>query len=787
MTRNNRSAKPKPGKTTLVRALICAMAVILFVFFFIPAAKLLDADMTSDQPAASRAVEMSSGEVFRQQIANPPTPILKSIGIAFGTYSRANHGTLKVKLYEDDAQIASWTTNLSHLKDNQRAEFELDAPYTMKPDSAYAITACALYRGNNGVAIWTDENGDQSYSVDGVPQSQGTICYTVTCAQGIARTNKIILIGAVFSVVALLMIFIIQARWDALCRLGGRIKSKCAPLLRPGLARVTVLDWIVFALLAGFCFFTMQQSDLLHTGASSFALLRGHILDFYEYNAKYLTGNSYMLTTYIVFALWNIPLAALGLMGPPSMVQSYGVMLWFKLLPTVLFALCGILFYQICKKYEDKSGVSAKWATFIFMLTPTAFYSQFMFGQYDSLTTVTMLLALKVLLDDKKHSLTWFSVLFGIATTFKYHALLFFVPILLYKEKRLPVLIKSAFFYILPIALVNLPYRHSASFSSGVEGFFALQYFFAPAINYFTEGVWKNYLVPILWVITCVYAYGTATAKDPFDQLREMAYMTGLVTWIAFGVVFWHPQWLMIATPFLALSIVVSRRRDVLCLLDIAFIFFFMCFIEAFPYWPRMTHDLFQLGIFADQLTARAAFSQIDNLSQFFPIKDCNLAFTAISCLLLARALLLRPKWAPERNLCTPVAEGIWFRLRGYVGIGILVLPMIFCLVYELSAPTFSASINVDEAKGQVRIEATSSGGFDELSAVVWSEEDGQDDIASHSFEDVGDSKWECDFSLDDHKGYGNYAVHYYCYKNQKPRLLTTAAFTLEPPAEAGD
>ena len=89
--------------------------------------------------------------------------------------------------------------------------------------------------------------------------------------------------------------------------------------------RINKLDWCIFVLLASVCFFTMQQGDILHTGGSSFSLLKGHVLDFYEYTAQYLGGNAYMITSYILFAIWNIPIAFLGLVDTPTMSVPYGV------------------------------------------------------------------------------------------------------------------------------------------------------------------------------------------------------------------------------------------------------------------------------------------------------------------------------------------------------------------------------------------------------------------------------------------------------------------------------
>ena len=776
MSQRTHSAVKNTGRDRKIRILIIAAAVILFVFFIRPAIMLRAGEKDTPDPTRSAPFVLGRGNVYRQEIVSPPQAFLTALNVCFGTYSRTNNGVIRVRLYEDDAEIASWSMPANELADNAYQRFELEAPWTVKPDSAYAFTVSEQYKGRNAVALWTSGSDPEGYTIDGEPRD-GRICFTTSYRLFNPRTTELT-IAAVIAMAALaLAAILIYSHRSGLSRGVGTLAERCADVFRPRSDRITPVDWIIFGAITVFCFLTMQHSDILHTGSSSFALLRGHILDFYEYNAKYLGGNSYMISTYIIFALWNIPLAILGRMGPPSMEQSFGVLMWFKLLPTTLFVISGILFYKICRKFEDRTGVSAKWGTFLFLLTPTAFYSQFMFGQYDSLTVVFLLLAIKVLLDEKENSLTWFSVLFGIATTFKYHALLFFVPILVYREKRIPKLIKYAICYGIPVLLVNILYLHSPAFTSGVEGFHAINYIFSPSIPYLYGGNFVTYLVPVLWVILCVYAYSRATASDAYDRLRDMAYLTNLVVWLAFGVIFWHPQWLMIATPFLALSIVVCKRRSVICMLDALFMFAFISFVEFMVFWPNMTLGFYDLGILKDAIAGHSALAHFNSLGRFCLVKDYNLAYTIMSCVLMARALLVRPEWDAAPNLSTPAADARWFRLRSFVGICAMVVPMAIILVSMLHAPKFIANTDVSLTRGSVSIEVETDGDFKDFSAAVWSEKNGTDDIIWYPLTQSEDSLWTCEVDLANYSDTGNYIVEYYSFPEGEAKPLTRSGF----------
>lgn len=69
----------------------------------------------------------------------------------------------------------------------------------------------------------------------------------------------------------------------------------------------SVIDWVILGLLVSVCFVCYQHPDIWHTGGSSIAYLNGHILDFYDYNLQKVGGNAYLPTTYLIFAIWNIP------------------------------------------------------------------------------------------------------------------------------------------------------------------------------------------------------------------------------------------------------------------------------------------------------------------------------------------------------------------------------------------------------------------------------------------------------------------------------------------------
>ena len=502
----------------------------------------------------------------------------------------------------------------------------------------------------------------------------------------------------------------------------------------------------------------MQQNDIAYTGGSSFALIRGHILDFYEYSAQYLGENNYLnylIPTYIIFALWNIPLALVGLVYPPTLPVPYGVLMWYKALPTLFFVLSSFLFRNIIEQVQKDSENSdnSNWDIFLFLTTPTAFFSQMIFGQYDIFTVFFMLLAIQKYFGSSRKDFFFFSLFFGLATTFKYLALLFYLPLLLYREKRFRELLKSLILYFIPITLAILPYIGSNAFINGVFGFGVVSYIFIPIIP---EYIGKLYLVPFLWSIICVYAYSKKSAIGVKKQCQDIAFLGNLGVWIAFGISFWHPQWLMIATPFLVLSLIQSEQKSLICLLDLLSMLCFSIFVVNT--WPdHVDQNLFSLGLFRSWISPRL-FGML-KMRNIYPHIDRDLVYTGFSALLMARTILSYPdlkETVPFSDLSTHT----WYRLRGYVGISIFVIPMIICLISAIHAPLIYFNTSVSE--NSIKISYLTSADCDEVQFAVWSEEEGQDDLQWYPAEQQDDTSWKYDVDLKKHGSIGNYYIHVY-------------------------
>lgn len=433
-------------------------------------------------------------------------------------------------------------------------------------------------------------------------------------------------------------------------------------------------DYILWGILAVACFFVFNQGDILITAAGSFGYLNGHILDFYNYNADTIGTAAYLPSTYIVYAIWNIPIRLFSIVTEPTFDVPIYVMFWYKLLPVAVYFLSGYLIFKICKlnQLDDKKS---KIAMFIFLSCPMAFYSQFMFGQYDIFTVFFMLLGYYYYLknDNKK-----FVLYFGLAVTFKYFALLFFVPLLLLKQKNIFKIIVNLIGVLMFAALETLIYIPTSGFSSGVLSFGAVSYIFKAAID---TGFYKISLVVFVWVLICLYAY----LKETEEIYAYSLYCLNFVVFAAFGLAFWHPQWLLLAIPFMTLGTVINKRSDLLLFLDLFFMVIFSVYVVN--RWPdALDQNLFNLGIL--KTLPKEPLGTKLNMRTLYIIKDVDLLASFMSSCLCALAILKHPKYTWKNPGDVKIDKQTWYiRARYLLGTLFFVIPATICFIVALKPP----------------------------------------------------------------------------------------------------
>ena len=439
-------------------------------------------------------------------------------------------------------------------------------------------------------------------------------------------------------------------------------------------------DWALFFLLALVCHLLFQEPDIRHTGSAGIAYLNGHILDFYSYNAARIGGCAYMPTTYVLFAIWDIPLRLFGAVTEPTMDVGFWVTFWYTLLPIGLYMGTAYLIFKLARLVGFSVG-KARISSYAFATAPIGFYSQFIFGQYDSITMFFVMLGVYYYF--KKDTIR-FILFFGIAVTCKYFALLIFLPMLLLREKKIWRLIVQAVGVMLPFLVEFLIYHSDRAMRSSVGGFGAVSYIFAVSLD---TGYFRISLVPLLWAGLCAWAFFTH-AKDDTEEYKWFLYFEGICCFLCFGLSMWHPQWLLLAVPFLVMGTMMHRRSDIFWLLDLVLMLFFVTFVVNF--WTlELDQFLMKDGILGGVIGGRldVGLTMQKIFSKIYNTLDMGLCYTVVSAVLLVSALFKHPKYmlaSPAEE--TPDHTGL-LRLRFVGGVAIFLIPAMLCLVSILKSP----------------------------------------------------------------------------------------------------
>ncbi|HNT23519.1 MAG TPA: glycosyltransferase 87 family protein [Anaerolineales bacterium] len=362
-------------------------------------------------------------------------------------------------------------------------------------------------------------------------------------------------------------------------------------------ARKTPVFWhrlpiVLGALFFAVAFFSLNHGDLPVTCAVSDGILHGHLFDLYDYAIDYLDPAqiAYFPSTYTLFAIWNIPLMLLNGNTPyfspeNNSIWGFGAgIYWAKLLPVVFYFLSAKIFCDILELLGIEKD-KRKLAVIFWITVPLSFFSQFIFGQYDSFYVFFMLLGLKHLL---RGDFFRGSIFFGISFTFKYFPIFVFIPVVLYLyRKDLKKLINSGLIAGIPLVVELLVFVRSAGFKlTIIQGPVGL---ISNGINLLRDGIFNGRAVAsfflVFMLLTALWAY---FSKEPFSRKRLVEFAVISVSLFALFIP-WNPQWILFSSsmlvflPFMAKDFKENLRNYLI--LDVLLMFFYSGYVSTYFPW----------------------------------------------------------------------------------------------------------------------------------------------------------------------------------------------------------
>lgn len=454
-------------------------------------------------------------------------------------------------------------------------------------------------------------------------------------------------------------------------------------------------DFILIIVISIICVSIFGHPDILTTATHSLAYLGQYetedergiidtITKFYSNAKSYSadTGSNYLPSTFIVFALWNLPLKIVweGILPDSAGDYSIPFIIWNKMLPVIVFFLSCVLLYTVCKKDfeldEDKSMI----AVMGFVSSGIAFFSQFFFCQYDIFIVFFMLLGIHFYfshfeMDCKKRYLL-FILSFAAAASFKYYALLILGVLIVIKEKNIPKIILQSLLGCSVILLEGGFYflADRDNFREQVLGFPVLTYVEQSGV---AVGSFTIQWLPFMCFVIFLLLY-RGHPKDRESCIRFFVWGSCMICLALFGFMVWHPQWLLFAVPFWTFAMIYSHDRDTLIYLDMLMSVAFIGFV-VHRWINNVDQNLFRYGIFMEFFRYRKNLPDGNTMAKFFPI-DSNILYSVMVAIMVGYCIWSFPcneKGKDEINVKYCVSM---LRIRFVIGLAAFVVPAVLCV-----------------------------------------------------------------------------------------------------------
>lgn len=478
-----------------------------------------------------------------------------------------------------------------------------------------------------------------------------------------------------------------------------KIREKLLKLDLP----LSIIDVIIFFVLAIVCFFSFQQGDLIHTSTASISYLNGDFKDFYKITKDSLGMVNYLPTIYIIFGIWNIPMRLFGVIAGPTWHPPLLFLFWNKLLVVIFYFAVAYLIYKICIKIGF-GNKKAKLCMYAFIGMPIAFFNQFIFGQYDSITLFFAMLGIYFYFNDNdKNSEKKFLACFAIAMTLKYIIFFPFLIFLLLKEKNILNMVKKVAITLSLFIFETLIYCWSNEFREGVFGWGSNTRMLNATIGgYFSIAI-LGYLVVLMWAFM-------VKVENRDDLIKWSFYLCNVISFVTFGFMTANPNWLIYLVPFWIITTFLNKRADAFFALDLIFM---GCFVLFYIHGTITACDeqLLTEGVFKHLYSNYAADGlltlRMQNYLRFSP----TISLSVMSGIMLINAIFKHP------NFCNSSLQEFtdrhfnWARVSFFGGISIFVLPAFLCLVLAPIAPLQIVNItrgqesNIGPLTSKMRIE----------------------------------------------------------------------------------
>lgn len=293
-------------------------------------------------------------------------------------------------------------------------------------------------------------------------------------------------------------------------------------------------------------------------------LFSGRFFYFYKDNVL-VSGNPffpveqgcyYSIFVYLVFAVWNIPLALLMRFTNVDVMNSVVCLAYAKILMVCATFLAARLVGEILRDLGQDPR-DQKLGMYLLLSNGLVVSCVYLIGGYDIFSVVLQLFGIRALLRKKDWQFVgWFAL----AGCFKFFALLTFLPLLILRFKKVfQILLRVALVLAVQV-LISLPFTLIGG-GSGGEGF-AKQMLF----RMIEQSSLNGQLFVVGYMLLVIRGYCRETNSE------EIIWNAAIANVLFFGLLDGYPYWCVLIAPYLILLLMTNRQAfEILLLLETVF------------------------------------------------------------------------------------------------------------------------------------------------------------------------------------------------------------------------
>ena len=449
--------------------------------------------------------------------------------------------------------------------------------------------------------------------------------------------------------------------------------------------KVNVIEWLILLLILVTAFMCVYYYDVSCTVDNSILLLKSiykgeffHYYDFTIGKTRTVWAPNCEILMYIIFAIWNIPLALVYKFTHIDYIHSMPAVLWTKLLLLICLLIVVYIVYKICL-FMGMSIERSRIATFLLLSSINVMIPTLMISQCDIVNLVFIMLGIYMYLQKKTVK---FIICFAVAIPLKMFALFIFVPLILIDEKKiikallkivasLSVLIickaiswqSEAYHYLVgSFSNVMTKQLQEANIQLGSGGF-----------SMFIGGI----------VAVCIWAYLKEVDKE--ERNKYIVYIPFLIFGMMFAFFAFFPYWIVLLVPFTIVCIMCNPRYlklNVLLETLLGITAFLSCALRYYWIYSETTLDSLLISKVTDFNEMNRKYNSVYAVLQHFGIDKYQNAIATVFVVSIITLLILNyPRERDKQCFNQESLEHsvLWVRISSliivialWVGIGLI-------------------------------------------------------------------------------------------------------------------